>query len=545
MGTKQIIKLGQAEDLPPKMLRDKLDHIVHDWNYEENGWCCENHIFQPNIYPFNREEYKVWSSLMPQGSFGFFDSSIWNILLLWDKSDEKESQKEFERICKLIKGYKNRYNLIICREYKEFACRKYRYSWIANVADDTDNEDRGHADAIRPFVFHSEGALCKGLTIEGFNNELFFLRKNIENYKWNILLVDDHALDGLEIIEGNNSVKSKFGKAQFIEEDIKYAFPQLSISHSSDISEKQNIFFTCVDSVAAALSKLKEGYRYDLILLDYKMGEKQKYKYGTHLLSEIDKDMKGGYRPCPAGKYNFLFVSGYPDAVHDSMNAEGMYSDTDKWFVRRGACPINTPYLFLYELLRLMEHRVKPLMEHVTMVQNNSKTQEDAEMLKSPSAISFIKWLYSSDGERPIRNRCKNAFNAFLTLRSIYDKIKYDVFDENRKTKDGFVDSKEKESRLIFNMFPDVNCYSNTFWEHMQHLVYLTAYGTNRQWPEMWEELLSVCEILKKAENRSPKYNTDSLCPITTHSIASHDTEDSTVKRIRKYILNLKSENSR
>jgi hypothetical protein len=296
--------------------------------------------------------------------------------------------------------------------------------------------------------------------------------------------------------------------------------------------------------VAAALSKLKEDYRYDLILLDYKFDNSSgEEKYGTSLLAKIrDKE----YKPCPAGKYNFLFVSGYPDAVHDSMNAEGIYSDTDKWFVRRGACPINTPFLFLYELLRLMEHRVKPLMEHVTMVQNNSKTQEDAKMLKSPSVISFIKWLYSSDGERPIRNRCKNAFNAFLILRATYDKIKYDVYQKGMHEKDKRFAEEGKESLLIKSMFPDVVCYSNTFWEHMQHLVYLTAYGTNRHWPEMWEEMLSVSSYLNEAEKVSLKdNNARHCCLIATYLIDSNETEDSAVKRIRNYILNLKSENSR
>lgn len=479
------------------------------------------HEFLPVIYSFKeRNTLEEWLKTSPQGSFSYCDSSIWQIDgSFWKLNENTDAEK-------LVQHYREqgRYDLLISYEFAELHERKFINSYI---------EGDSHGSAVCPFVFHSEGALCKGLTIEGFNNELFFLRKNLENYKWNILLVDDHALGGLKIIEGNNFVKSKFGKAQFIEEDIKYVFPQLSISYSSDVCEKQNIIITCVDSVAAALGKLKEGYRYDIVLLDYKFDKaSDKERYGTNLLTKIKAD--DNIKPCPAGKYNFLFVSGYPDAVHDSMNAEGIYSDTDKWFVRRGACPINTPYLFLYELLRLMEHRVKPLMEHVTMVQNNSKTQEDAEMLKSPSALSYIKWLYSSRGEKAVRDRCKNAFNAFLALRSTYDIIKYDVCDskkhknEKGEKNDRFVDSQEKESRLIRSMFPDVVCYSNTFWEHMQHLIYLTAYGTNRQWPEMWEEMLSVSDYLK---NAGEKIKTESGVAV--------------VRLIRRYILNLKSENSR
>ena len=66
--------------------------------------------------------------------------------------------------------------------------------------------------------------------------------------------------------------------------------------------------------------------------------------------------------------------------------------------------------------------------------------------------------------------------SALLTLRATYDKLKYDVKPA------------DNASPLISHMFPDIEKIDNTFWEHLFHLVYLTAYGTNRQWPEMWEE---------------------------------------------------------
>ena len=33
-------------------------------------------------------------------------------------------------------------------------------------------------------------------------------------------------------------------------------------------------------------------------------------------------------------------------------------------------------------------------------------------------------------------------------------------------------------------------------FEHLQHLVYLTAYGTIRQWTELWEEYVFIHKTL-------------------------------------------------
>ena len=49
-----------------------------------------------------------------------------------------------------------------------------------------------------------------------------------------------------------------------------------------------------------------------------------------------------------------------------------------------------------------------------------------------------------------------------------------------------------KSSLLVWSAFKVVHHFSGAFFDHLQHLVYLTAFGTVRQWQEMWEEYVFV-----------------------------------------------------
>ena len=60
--------------------------------------------------------------------------------------------------------------------------------------------------------------------------------------------------------------------------------------------------------------------------------------------------------------------------------------------------------------------------------------------------------------------------------------------------------------------------------EHLTHLVHLTAFGTARQWPEMWEEYLFF------------KNQFDSVCEDT-------DARKELYSAMEKYIIDLKKIN--
>lgn len=510
------------------------------------------------------EEYRK-AQLASYG--GFFDNGIWFFNI-----NNRNKSDEFDRLGKIINSCRNRYTLTIALEHRDFCIRKLFNSYITKIPTQekqSDNKDSyGHADYINPFQFHSEiiikRKLAESLNHTKVDESYDYLYMNLLNKcdytlgkKWSVLLVDDNATEydgknhtGLTKTNGAND-STHIGKINIIADDLSWCkynykdgFNNIIIQHrqakknkdtlyiKEDYAESNPITIDTVTDVNSALMLLN-NHRYDIVLLDFKLGYTDKQiEFGTKIL-EIINNEPDKYHAGTNAELDIMFISAYPTAVQEDMMAKGLFSNTDSWFIRRGACPTNTPWLFLYELHRLMKRRVEQLQKHVYMVKKDHKIK-NSDNLDSPTALFFINWLFADP--TLVRDRCKNSFNAFLTLRSTYDKIKYDVCDgKEHKDDDGrkdhkFVDEEKKESRLIRSMFPDVVCYSNTFWEHMQHLVYLTAYGTNRQWSEMWEELMCVEKRLNEAE-KTIKY---------TDKTTSGLPQD-TVKQIRTYIIGLKN----
>lgn len=451
------------------------------------------------------------------------DSSIWNY---------RCSYGDQERLLEILKAIavntkNDLYKLAVSYEYVDLNARLLENSYVVACGNS------GH-EIVSPFLFHSE--------VE--------MKQKLENWdslqhNWRFLLVDDHAVEGMGY-KKDILPSASFGKARIIADCFKNAGLSIdikcyemdredSLKEPFDCASCQThgsncIRIDCVTNIGRAI-ELATHSRYDIILLDYRL--KDGIEFGYELLEKIHdnhKELTYNGKIGPNGRFYFMFISAYTTAVSQRFLKAGYRISTKYWFIDKGACPTNTPYLFLYSLKRLMDKRYETLTKHG----KNLTTALKIDSSEKPviTVIDFLDTLYSPEDEKPVRERCKNGFNAFLLLRSTYDRIKYDVWDgkihkkEDQELDEKFVLSEENESKLVHSIFPDVICYNNTFWEHLQHLVYLTAYGTNRQWPEMWEELQSVSGILNNAE-----------------SIIQADPK--VVKQIRNYILDLKHQNSR
>lgn len=211
--------------------------------------------------------------------------------------------------------------------------------------------------------------------------------------------------------------------------------------------------------------------KYDVILLDYLLKDNSENHYGYELLEDISKHAKDDTYKLgkgPNGKFFFLFISAYSSAIYERLLAEGLNQTEDYWQISIGACPTNTPQLFLYNLIKLMENR----LEHTGI-----------EKLSTRKIYELVESIYHPK-EGAVRKNANNMYQEVLSLQYHYRKMLADVDIPNG---DSVFDTK---GSVLITDFIRKNVNLGGMLEHLNHLVHLTAFGTIRQWPEMWEEFI-------------------------------------------------------
>ena len=89
-------------------------------------------------------------------------------------------------------------------------------------------------------------------------------------------------------------------------------------------------------------------------------------------------------------------------------------------------------------------------------------------------------------GESSVRKRANENYRAILSLLYHYNRLLEDV---EFPKKEELIFS-IRESVLMTSFMKDQVDRFGGVLEHLAHLVHLTAFGTARQWSEMWEEYL-------------------------------------------------------
>lgn len=464
----------------------------------------------------------------------FPDSSIWNYYVPIEVTDNRYNFQRFEQAVKEIsENTLNRlYDFSISKEFADFNARLLQVSYIRSF----DNKpNKGHADFISPFLFHSEWEMKRRIKEGNVSDESDVSCKYLTLCKWRILLVDDYANKSLlkDDSEDNKDL-SPHGKLKIIINDINKIgkhniawctpFPD-GISKRDDIQSTDihwsyketacniapNIYIVYVQTKDEALMIMRH-FKFDFILLDYLLGNHPKEarrEYSYELLKEIERSLshnEQSYWIGPQNRFYFMHISAFVPAISERLQEQGLIRDTPYWHIARGACPTNTPYLFLYYLYRLMGKRYTEM------------SLEKESGMSGHTLVDFLNNIFDDDFKK-VKYRASKHFNTFLNLRNKYDIMKHDVCDE-----DSNLDWLHKRgSLLVYSLFPDIKCYSNAFWEHMQQLIYLVAFGTVRQWPEMWEEYVFVRDRLKEAEQ---KVQTVNNCPFRKVRLLSDKIED-------------------
>lgn len=399
---------------------------------------------------------------------------------------------------------KQLYRLKVAREYADLNARLTHQSFLSGA----------HASGVAPFIFHSESC-TKNLIKREFRSDNLgnlpdsnkkynrgsLIERLIKNRKWRILLLDDRALNPMESIplfddnvESSDNEKGGWNcKLTIIQNILEYQLdlegkveyrPYKFNEETRHIPDEKVILVEYAQSLREAEDALSNK-KYDLVLLDYLLNQADGIHYGYELLEDIWDDQQQHRKdkenlrfkilPHRSQRLYCMFISAYSSAVHDRLLAEGLNQSEDYWFINLGACPTNTPQLFLYNLLKLMDKRL-----------------EDSGILKlsSDNIYKLINKIFRRKEDDPKRESVRKRANAYyqkvLSLQYHYRSILRDVeipFGQNSSIFD-------TKGSVLMTDFIQNKINLGGMLEHLTQLVHLTAFGTVRQWPEMWEEYI-------------------------------------------------------
>lgn len=426
------------------------------------------------------------------------DCSIWNYYVPIMISDDG-CGFDFTRFDQAIKeiGYhylQCRYSLNIAREYTDLHARLRQQCHL-----------NGDHSAISPFLFHSEEEMKKKIAdFRSIEDDKVLWNDEIKKYKWHFLLLDDKGIENLKCNGGQKS--GNVNKLQVVTEDLcqvlsfqkdavwfrnkKLENGELVLIGCGRVKDGKwgevvypnspdevNVVIDCVPNVDSALACMKAN-EFEVILLDYLLEN----EFGYDLLRKY-KNRRNDFRIGPNRRCFFMFISAFTTAVHERMLEQGLnFSEPGLWYIGDGACPTNTPYLFVYQLLLLMQHRLTDLR----------KEKEGGFF----TIIDLLEQIYVKEEQGTVRDKAHKRFNQVLFMRAKYKKLESDLIKEDEekiKRGIGAVEMMNMSSSfLVYHTFKVVHHFSGAFFEHLQHLVYLTAFGTIRQWEDMWEEYIFI-----------------------------------------------------
>jgi CheY-like chemotaxis protein len=472
----------------------------------------------------------------------YIDSSIWL---------RYATRATLENVKMEIYDYHKRglYHNPKAKESRELNARLVKSSYLV------DYDNKGHNNYVSPFLFHSESKM-KTAADEIINR--------LNGKRWRFLLVDDEAIIDPEK-ESDMSKRENNSRCKIIKDvlSVNCKFEckcKCSQSHNCPDKVKSHtgkgnicIEMVCVKSVDEAIAKLASPEEYDIVLMDYLLGD-NKDTTGREYSDEILKRIKAVFETATEdtqiekgtqiewikayvdyenlqstlqnemdakikketirskilehikgvnGRFWFFFISAYNVAVHERLLTEQMLHNTEYWHIEEGASPITTPHLFRYLLFSLMKRQIEAIIR--LEVHNRDLENDDITL------IGLLKYIF--ENKETVRRRATEHFANITKMRIKYDKLKYDIelhphiSGINRKKlrpeQDHFASI--EQSPLAKSLFPDLEFYDNAFWEHTMHLVYLTAFGTIRQWHDMWEEYLLIKKQLDEAYDKAYK----------------------------------------
>lgn len=398
----------------------------------------------------------------------------WRILLVDDKAkqsmqNDKNDNNEYSWNCKLVviinlfKRFIDKYangKIIACQEYVD----------KKNVIRIFDEKNLELVEAKKEGVKDSDI-----FVMFEFAQNVEAAEKALRARTYDLVLLDYY-------LEKDKSGNHSYG-TNLLETVCKYVSAKKSVESllllkpEEKKKETKRIFDTS-DIKYEELRKYIDKVGHENIKLLY---DTKDIKLIEKVYEEIKNEEKLGGAPCD--RHFFMFISAYSSAVHDRLLAEGLNQSERYWYVNLGACPTNTPQLFLYNLIKLMEKRL-----------------DDSGILKLSSTdiydLAYKIYLPKEQDSRgdSIRKRANALYQKVLSLQYHYRSILKDVeipFGQNATEFD-------TKGSVLMTHFIQNKINLGGMLEHITQLVHITAFGTVRQWPEMWEEYIYFKAMFEK-----------------------------------------------
>lgn len=468
----------------------------------------------------------IWNYLVPLSDTYYIHNLIEyknkeNVFCKYLRKSQDCKTNFYEAVCSICKNYKkNLYRLKVAQEYADLSARLTKQSYLSGA----------HATGVSPFIFHSEMAakqlIQREFRLREDSKEFPFDMKGnyesgstldrISKHRWRILLLDDKAVNYMDTEPfksendqdkgGWNCKKTiilnllesqKCLKGKVVYRPVNNSKCKLDSAHIANILKLPNKDTVVLIEYAQSLNEAKEALKekkYDLVLIDYLLNQEDGTHYGYELLEEIWDDQQKhkndeehliykSIKPHRHLRMYCMFISAYSSAVHDRLLAEGLNQSEKYWYINLGACPTNTPQLFLYNLIKLMDKRL-----------------DDANIddLSIGKIVAILEKIY---GNEFVRKSAGELFERIQSCQYFYRNLLQDydisVGDDNIF---------EARKSVLVTHFLNHHINIGGLLEHLAQLIHLTAFGTVRQWPEMWEEYLYA-----KAQIEAQIDNNDNL----------------------------------
>jgi len=455
-------------------------HKVNPYHFFNQFVFIDEDIKAPIIHVFNMPIDQVQKKMNNARYYNITDSSIWNYLVIRTAKNKDLFHKDIVSVVKkIVDNHEHHYyKLDIAHEYVNLNARLTMQAFIVGIS---------HSDKMSPFLFHSERQLCKLWTEDAENHKLDAL--NIEKYYWRALLLDDKTNSQFLSPDKFEVTKDKILKERiddmlgvgscvcvpFDESKINELFDEIVVN---EIDKKPKLVILCVENIEDAEKALKY-FKFDFIFLDYLLAGNE---YGYQLLDKLaesigkdgDKLKSTSFVVGPDQRFFFMFISAFTTAISERLRLQGWARSEEIWYIAEGACPTNTPQLFCYNLRKMMVKRIK---------------DSGVEKLSTVKIFDLVWDVYlplQKDPQRSsVRKRAIEHYQDFMSLLYIYHRILKDV--EIPKSQKNIFTTRGSVFMTSFNIRHN---HLGGLLEHLSQLVHLTAFGTVRQWPEMWEEYL-------------------------------------------------------